>query len=351
MCKPPRHLAVWILACVALQAQGAPFNLGRTATPAQIAAWDIDVRPDGHGIKPGRGTVAQGQDIYEAKCASCHGTFGESNSYLVLAGGVEPEDLKRGRARRLRDADVVRTLGNKLNYATTLWDYINRAMPWPQPQSLSVDEVYAVTAYVLNLNNIVGDGFELNERSLLTLKMPNRYGMSTAHGMGSVTGKPDVQGSSCMKNCRPAPRITSELPAHASGSHGDLAVQFRTLGPYGTIKTSDEPVHGRPVATSGPVVDGQSAVVANQRARELFSKRGCVACHAVESKVLGPALREVAAQYAGVYADVAGAASQIALHIREGGVGRWGQMPMPPQPGVSAQEADDIARWIVTGAQ
>ncbi len=335
----------FVLAWLFIAAPGyAQFNLGRSATPAEVAAWDIDVRPDGHGVKPGHGTVAQGQEIYDAKCASCHGTFGESNSYLVLAGGVEPEDLKTGHARRLKDPDVVRTLGNKLNYATTLWDYINRAMPWTQPQSLTVNEVYAVTAYVLNLNNIVDDGFELNERNLLTLKMPNRNGMTTAHGMGSVKGKPDVQGTLCMKDCRPAPRITSQLPAHARNTHGDLLAQFRPLGPYGVVNTSDEPVRGRPVATSGPLIDGKSAAVL---ARELLAKHGCVACHAVESKVLGPALREVAAKYAGV----AGAADQIAQHIREGGAGRWGQVPMPPQPSVSAQEASDIARWISTGAQ
>src|SRR6185295_8811713 len=105
--------------------------------------------------RAGRGTVEQGQEIYDAKCATCHGTFGENNQYMVIAGGVRAEDLRAGRATGLRSADVVRTLGNKLNYASTLWDYINRAMPWSAPQSLSVDQVYAVTAYVLFLNEIV----------------------------------------------------------------------------------------------------------------------------------------------------------------------------------------------------
>lgn len=344
MCKP-RELLLAVLCALAMAPSHAQFNLGRPAAAKEIAAWDIDVRPDGHGIKPGRGTVAQGQDIYDAKCAMCHGTFGESNSYLVIAGGVEPEDLITGRARRLKDADVVRTVGNKLNFATTLWDYINRAMPWTQPQSLSVNEVYAVTAYVLHLNNIVDADFELNAHNLRTLKMPNRNGMTTAHGMLRVQGKPDVQGSSCMSNCRPEPKVVSLLPDHARNSHGNLAEQFRALGPLGAVRTVDEPVRGRPVARTAPVGDGQS-VSSEALARELFNRHGCVGCHSVESRVVGPALREVAARYSGV----SDAAAQIARRIRDGGVGRWGEVPMPAQPALSAEDAQALAKWISAGA-
>ena len=214
------------------------YGLGRAPTEAELAAWDIDVRPDGHGVKKGRGTVQQGQVIYDAQCASCHGTFGESNNYMVIAGGVEPDDVKSGRAARLRDATAVRTVGNKLNHASTLWDYINRAMPWTNPQSLSVDEVYAVTAYVLNLNAIVPEDFELDDRNLLTLPMPNRNGLTRAHGMGSPSGKPDVQGSLCMKGCAAEVEVASAVPEHARGAHGDLAQQVRTVGPYRGVATT-----------------------------------------------------------------------------------------------------------------
>ena len=347
MFRRREFFAALALLCLATSSY-AQFNLGRAATPAEISAWHIDVRPDGHGVKPGHGTVAQGQDIFDAKCASCHGTFGESNSYIVIAGGVDPEDLKTGHARRLKDADVVRTVGNKLNYATTLWDYINRAMPWTQPQSLSVNEVYAVTAYVLNLNNIVDADFELNEHNLLTLQMPNRNGMTTAHGMGSVKGKPDVQGVLCMKACRSTVRIISELPAYARGAHGELAQQFRSWGPFGVVNSgvvnsdtpAQTPVQGRPVARTEPVNDAADV------AQALLRKHGCVACHAVQARLVGPGLREVAAKYAGVSDAVA----QIAQHIREGGVGRWGQVPMPPQANVPTQDVQDIARWISVGA-
>ena len=194
-------VALTFMFCVSAGAQQARYGLGRAPTPEEINAWDIDVRPDGHGLKKGRGTVAEGQPIYDAQCANCHGTFGESNRYMPIAGGVRKGDAKVGKASVLREPDGIRTLGTKLNYATTLWDYIYRAMPWTNPQSLSVDETYAVTAYVLHLNEIVPADFELNDKTLLTVQMPNRNGLTTDHGLSRVQGKPDAQGSLCMKDC------------------------------------------------------------------------------------------------------------------------------------------------------
>ena len=127
-------VAALIAASAPAAAQGKYPGVGRVATPAEIAAWDIDVRPDGRGLPPGSGSVAQGQRIYDEKCASCHGTFGESNDYMAIAGGVGT----------LSSDQPIRTTGSKLNYATTLWDYINRAMPFAAPKSLTADEVYAL---------------------------------------------------------------------------------------------------------------------------------------------------------------------------------------------------------------
>ena len=214
------------------------YGFGRVPTPQEIAGWDIDVRPDGHGVKKGKGTVAQGQDIYDTQCASCHGTFGESNRYMPIAGGVKKEDLASGRASALTRPDGMRTVGTKLNSATTLWDYINRAMPWTNPQSLTVDQVYAVTAYVLHLNEIVPADFELNDGNLTKVPMPNRNGMSTNHGLSSVKGKPDAQGSSCMKDCVKEVKVTSSLPEFARNQHGNLAEQKRPIGPSHGIDTT-----------------------------------------------------------------------------------------------------------------
>jgi len=316
------------------------FGFGRVATPQEIAGWDIDVRPDGHGVKRGRGTVEQGQAIYDAKCASCHGTFGESNNYLMIAGGVGPRDLETGRASALLKPDGVRTVGTKLNHASTLWDYINRAMPWTAPQSLTVDEVYAVTAYVLHLNDIVPADFELSDRNLLAVKMPNRHGMTTEHGMGSVRGKADVQGVACMTNCRSEVAVTSELPAYAMNAHGNLAEQIRSIGPMAGIDTTrfDTSLATRSAGGTVPVAANAAPSV-----QDLMSRRACVACHAVDKDVVGPSFDAVRLRYE----KKPDAESYLADRIRQGGAGQWGQVAMPAQQNLSDAELRTLARWIL----
>ncbi|MCU0950232.1 MAG: c-type cytochrome [Burkholderiaceae bacterium] len=339
--------------------QSARFNLGREAKPEEIAVWDTDVRPDGHGLKKGRGSVARGQEIYDAQCALCHGTFGESNAYLALAGGVEPEDLKTGRASRLRDPDVQRTLGNKLNSAVTLYDYIYRAMPWTNPMSLSIDDTYAVTAYVLHLNDILpADGF-LDEKTILTVPMPNRNGMTRNHGMGSVAAKPDVQGTLCMTNCVAEVKIASELPEFARNSHGNLRDQFRLIG-KGAVDTSRyEPKPGSALAgvvtpapaaapvqtaTVAPVVSGN---VTGARASQLLAKNACGTCHHATNRVIGPSFSEIAAKH-GQRSD---GEAYLVKKMKEGGSGAWGAIPMPPQPTLAESDARELARWLMTGAK
>jgi cytochrome c len=324
------------------QAADAPrFGFGRAPTVEEIAAWDIDVRPDGHGVRAGKGTVAQGQDIYDAQCASCHGTFGESNRYLAIAGGVKTEDLAAGRAGALRRPDGPRTVGTKLNAATTLWDYIFRAMPWTNPQSLTVDQTYAVTAYVLHLNGIVPADFELNDRNLTSVQMPNRNGMTTSHGMWSVSGKPDVQGSSCMKDCAKEVNVTSTLPDFARNQHGNLAEQKRPIGPTRGIDTAR--YDGGKVAS----VAIAAPAPASPNVQQLLASSACTACHAVDTKVVGPAFRDVGSKYR----DRPDAAAYLATKIREGGQGVWGSVPMPPQSSLKDADARAIAAWILGGAK
>ena len=213
-------------------------GIGRTATPAEVAAWDIDVRPDFKGLPPGSGSVAKGQDIWEARCASCHGVFGESNSvFTPLVGGTTADDVKTGRVATLLRTDYPgRTTLMKVPTVSTLWDYIRRAMPWDKPKSLTPDEVYAVTAFLLHLGNVVPDNFTLSDKNIAEVqqKMPNRLGMSTAHAMWpgkelNGQAKPDVVGSACMSNCGPEPKIASRLPPHARDAHGNLREQQRTV--------------------------------------------------------------------------------------------------------------------------
>ena len=321
-------------------AEGPRYGLGRAATPEEIAGWDIDVRPDGHGVRKGKGTVTQGQDIYDAQCASCHGTFGESNRYMPIAGGVKPEDLKTGRASALTRPDGMRTVGTKLNYATTLWDYINRAMPWTNPQSMTPDQVYAVTAYVLHLNEIVPADFELSDQNITKVQMPNRNGMTTNHGMASVKGKPDVQGSTCMKDCVKEVKVTSELPEFARNQHGNLAEQKRPLGPTRGIDTTRfDPSN----AAGKPVAVAVAAAPAANDPKALLTKNACTACHGLTSKVVGPGFSEVAAKYQGK----ADAESYLVKKIKAGGEGVWGPVPMPPNQ-VTADEAKQLAAWVLT---
>ena len=341
MCRSLSALCAVALTVVTLpaDAQQTPrYGLGRTPTPQEITAWDIDVRPDGHGLKAGKGTVAQGQKIYDAQCASCHGTFGESNRYMPIAGGVRKGDLASGRASMLTQSDGIRTLGTKLNYATTLWDYIFRAMPWTNPQSLSVDETYAVTAYVLHLNEIVPAEYELNVKTLRTLQMPNRNGFTMAHGLGSVQGRPDVQGSSCMKDCVKEVKIASEMPEFARNQNGNLAQQKRPLGPMRGIDTAR-------YDTGKAVAAASSAAAPNMS--DLLTRNACTACHGMTSKIVGPGFSEIASKYLGR----ADAHAYLSKKIKEGGQGVWGATPMPPQAGLKENEADEIAGWLATGAK
>jgi S-disulfanyl-L-cysteine oxidoreductase SoxD len=145
------------------------YGFGKPATPQQIAGWDIDVRADGAGLPPGRGGVEAGRAIYAQKCAACHGATGVEGPMDRLAGG----------AGTLATAKPERTVGSFWPYATTLYDFIHRAMPFTQPQSLTPDETYAVTAYVLFLNHIVPKDAVLDARTLPKVRMPNRGGFTS----------------------------------------------------------------------------------------------------------------------------------------------------------------------------
>ena len=139
-------------------------NLGRPPTPAEIAGWDISVGPDGAGLPPGSGTALKGAAVYEQKCQACHGA----------RGAGQPNDRLVGGHGTLTSKTPVRTIGSYWPYATTVFDYVRRAMPYTQPQSLTDDEVYAVTAYLLQLNGIIGESDEMNARTLPKVTMPNR---------------------------------------------------------------------------------------------------------------------------------------------------------------------------------
>jgi S-disulfanyl-L-cysteine oxidoreductase SoxD len=222
-----------LLALAAPAQAGTQFpGIGRPATPAEVAAWDIDVRPDFKGLPAGSGSVAQGQKVWDEKCAACHGTFGESNEvFTPIVGGTTAEDVRAGRVKSLTNPEMQRTTLMKLSTVSTLWDYVRRAMPWTAPKSLAVDEVYAVVAYMLAMGSIVPDDFVLTERNIAQVqaRLPNRDGMTREHALWDDRARPDVANVACMKDCVDQVRVTSSLPEHARGSHGNLAEQQRSF--------------------------------------------------------------------------------------------------------------------------
>jgi cytochrome c len=175
----------------------AKLGLGRPALPEEISAWDTDVRADGKGLPAGKGTAKQGDVIFQEKCASCHGEFGQgAGRYPVLAGGIGT--LKADRPDK--------TVGSFWPDASTFFDYVKRAMPFGNAQSLTNDEVYALTAYVLSMNDIVKDeNFELNEKNFASIKMPNA---AAFYPDDRETAERNFwKKDPCMKDCRTAPKV------------------------------------------------------------------------------------------------------------------------------------------------
>ncbi|WP_430869558.1 c-type cytochrome [Cupriavidus basilensis] len=181
--------AAALLALAAVPAQAQTYGLGLLASERDLAAWNIDVTPDGAGLPPGSGSVARGRQVYESQCAACHGVKGEGKPADALVGGQG--SLNRAQAD---GKPPLKTIGSFWPYATTVFDFINRAMPYNAPQSLKPDEVYAVTAYLLHLNGILPSDTVLDASTLPRVRMPNRDGFV-------VDGRPDTGNVPCRRGC------------------------------------------------------------------------------------------------------------------------------------------------------
>ncbi len=172
-------------------------GLGRPALPDEIAAWNIDVRPDGAGLPEGAGSVLAGEGVFTEKCAACHGDFGEGvGRWPILVGG---EDT-------LADERPTKTIGSYWPYLSTVWDYVYRTMPYGDARSLTVDEVYQVTAYILYLNDLVEDDFTLTKANFTSAVLPNQAGFKRDDR--PQTEYPDFRKPACMANCKPNVEIT-----------------------------------------------------------------------------------------------------------------------------------------------
>ena len=340
-------LALLSVAAFKADAQTQFQGIGRVATAREVAAWDIDVRPDFKGLPAGSGSVRRGQDVWEAQCASCHGVFAEANSvFSPLVGGTTAQDGQTGNVAALQNNSFPgRTTLMKLPTLSTLWDYINRAMPWNAPKSLSVEEVYAVTAYLLNLGGVVPDNFTLSNTNMAQVQalLPNRKGMTNAHAlwpgreMGGLN-QADVRATACMRNCAPEPMVASSIPDFARNAHGNLADQNRPVGAQRGVDTATAKAPPAPSAGAEQVAlasDGKTALA-------LANKYSCTACHAMSQKILGPAFADIAQRYPGQ-------TNELAQKIVKGSTGVWGPIPMPPQA-INTTDAKVLAQWLATGA-
>jgi cytochrome c len=191
--------AMLLLFTLATSASAADrkLNLGRVATPAEIAGWNIDVRPDGQGLPVGKGSVKEGEEVYMAKCAACHGEFGESaGRWPQVAGGTGS----------LASDDPIKTVGSYFPYLSSVFDYVRHAMPFGDSQSMSNDELYAVVAYVLFLNDIVDEKFVLSKETFASVKMPNQGGFYDDNR--ETAEKSFWNPAPCMKDCKPPATVT-----------------------------------------------------------------------------------------------------------------------------------------------
>ena len=171
-------------------AENRKYNIGKLATKTEVAGWDIDVRPDGVGAPKGSGNAIDGEEIYVNRCAACHGDFGEGvDRWPALVGGDGT----------LASHDPEKTTGSYWPYASTIFDYVYRSMPFGEAQTLTHDETYKLVAYLLNMNEIIDEDFVLSEKNIGKIKMPNASGFSLPDPRPDVTKYKD--GQPCMKNC------------------------------------------------------------------------------------------------------------------------------------------------------
>lgn len=336
----PAYAAMTVMLCLAAGsafAQNKFPGIGRAATPAEIAKWDIDVRPDFTGLPKGSGSVKKGEEVWVAKCASCHGDFGEANhTFAPIVGGTTRADIERGRVAALRNPDEQRTTMMKLSRISTLWDYVNRAMPWNAAKTLTVEEVYAVTAYILNLAEVVPEDFVLSAANIAEVqkRLPNRDGLRPFPDLWNTRGRGDVRNTACMKDCPSEMKVASQLPEYARDAHGNIAEQNR---PVGAVRGA-ETVRG---AAPRPAGQAQAETPAS-----LAKKFACAACHNAQSRVVGPSYKEIADKYRG---DT-GAEARLITKVKAGGAGVWGSVPMPPNPAIAEGDIRAMVRWILEGA-
>jgi cytochrome c2 len=242
------------------------FGLGREALPEEIAAWDIDIRPDGQGLPVGSGDVWTGEELYVTHCSACHGDFGEAvGRWPVLSGGFGSLDGE----------DPVKTVGSYWPYLSTVWDYVHRAMPYGNAQSLTDDEVYAITAYLLYLNNVVDDDFELSNETFTEIALVNEdaFFMDDRDSVEI----PEFSHEPCMTDCAESVEIT-------------MRAAVLDVTPETAEDDMVEEVAATEESTAAPAGPDPELVAAGETVY-----RACAACHEIGEGArnrVGPALND-----------------------------------------------------------
>lgn len=275
------------LALTAGAATAQTYGLGRPALPEEIAAWDVAVLPDGTGLRPGQGSVEEGEEVFGAACAACHGDFAEGiDSWPVLAGGIGT----------LTDPRPVKTVGSYWPHLSTAWDYIHRSMPFGGAQTLSVDETYAIVAYILYSNGLVEDDFVLSHENFTGIVLPNADGFYPDDR--DAVEVPRFSAEPCMTDCREPPRVTRravDLKVTPTDPDGRPAgtLPALVLGAADPAPAAAEAV----VQASAPAGPDPALVAAGEGE---FKK--CAACHKVGEGArngVGPALNGIVNAAAG----------------------------------------------------
>ena len=266
-------------------AEAGQLGLGRPATEAEIAAWDIDIRPDGAGLPEGRGDVFTGEELFAEQCAACHGDFGEGvDRWPVLAGGEGT----------LASDDPVKTVGSYWPYLSTVWDYVHRAMPFGNAQSLTDDEVYAITAYILYANDLVDDDFELSHENFAETRLPNEANFVMDDRTESPVFAPREV---CMTGCKDEVEITARAMVldvtpeeTAAQAAAEPAPEVATPEPAPEVATPEPEPEPVAVLAAAPAIDADLA----EQGKKVFRK--CKACHqtgdSAKNKV-GPVLNGI----------------------------------------------------------
>ena len=283
--------AAALAAIAATPAMAEKLGLGRAALPEEIAAWNLDVRPDGQGLPEGSGDAIVGEDIFAEKCASCHGDFAEGvGNWPKLAGGMNT----------LNREDPLKTVGSYWPHVSTVWDYVNRSMPFGAAQTLEPDEVYAIVAYILYSNDLIEDDFVLSNENLAEFELPNAGGFFVDDR--EATEYAAFSQPACMENCKE----TVEITMHATnldvtpGAPDDDAAAEPEAAPAEAVEAEAEAVEEAPAEEA--VAEATAADPALIEAGAKVFKK-CQACHKVGEGAktgVGPVLNGVVGRTAGM---------------------------------------------------